>query len=228
MNSENQDLNRSEEQKGQAADAGATQNEQRQPEPQSGQEEAQPLGNVAGGVIGAAVGGLVGGRVGAVVGAAVGAVAASALRGENPIEKAKETIGGVKEAISGAGARLEATAGEVQGAVAGATASFDEKKKETIDAVKAASSSVGAKLEAAKEDIHEAVAEASSGLEASAAPSSEQAEPSKTNDAIEGGEHDRQASGIQGTTPEVSNLVEAAYVQALEMEKPAGNQPSAQ
>ncbi|MBC8123263.1 MAG: hypothetical protein H7Y22_15685, partial [Gemmatimonadaceae bacterium] len=215
--------NQSEEQKGQSTEANSAQDEQRQPEPQSGQE-SQPLGNVAGGVIGAAVGGLMGGRVGAVVGAAVGAVAASALRGENPIEKAKETIGGVREAISGAGAKLEATAGEVQGAVAGATSSISEKAKETIGAVKEASSSAGAKLEAAAGEFREAIAHAPANLE-------EQSEPMKQDEATaqaESSQNDQQASGTQGTTPAVSDMVEAAYEQALELEQPAGKQPPVQ
>lgn len=174
------------------------------------------VGTVTGGLIGAAVGGLAGGRIGAAAGAAIGAVAGAVISGQNPLDRAKEAIdsatGGqnpldrAKEALDSATGgqnpldRVKEAASNLKESVVG-----DAKQKDSLQEAKLEQSP---KQNEQPPEQFEPVAQTPG---SDSAPQGETIESSQMS--------------TQGKTPGVSNMVEAAYENAMEMEQPERKTP---
>lgn len=187
----------------------------KQENPDSTDAKDSNVGTVTGGLIGAAVGGLAGGRIGAAAGAAIGAVAGAVISGQNPLDRAKEAIDSVtggqnpldraKEAIDSATGgqnpldRVKEVASNLKESVVG-----DAKQKDSIQE---------AKLEQSPQQNEQPPEQ----LDLAQTPSSGSAPQGETSESSQ--------MSTQGKTPGVSNMVEAAYENAMEMEQPERKTP---
>lgn len=189
----------------------------KQEKPDSTDAKDANVGTVTGGLIGAAVGGLAGGRIGAAAGAAIGAVAGAVISGQNPLDRAKEAI----DSVTGGQNPLDRAKEALDSATGG---------QNPLDRVKEAASNLKESVVGdakQKDSFQEAKLEQVSPKQNEQPP--EQFEPLAqtpgSDSAPQGETIESSQMSTQGKTPGVSNMVEAAYENAMEMEQPERKTP---